>query len=464
MPKRVAPLTDKQIANVPRSIEAKQLTDGQGLYLKLRFGEGKAPNTHSWRFDYKSPVTGQRNTLVFGTYPEVSLTLARAKRAEARALIAEGKDPAGQRNEEKQAQQAAALAVAVADERAAAKLAPAGTLLGVAEDMHASRLASGAWTALHATQWLSMIKRCVPASVALMPIADVKPAHILEQVVIPLNGAKKDATAIVVRRFLSDLFDYAERMEIRQGNPARAIRKEVKKAEDSEHIGNNPGVTSGAALAVVLRAISDWGNIITRAALQVQAALFQRPGDTCSMRWPDLDLDAARWVIQPKRRTKIFNSLKGAPHIVPLPAQVVAVLRALKPLTGHQEWVFLSTANTGKPITNDTLTNALRTMGFGSTQNAHGFRATARTMIPAVLGDVGQAQYVEAQLAHSIGMQTVTGEMVRDPNGKAYNRAAWVDQRAVMLQGWADYLDSLLTVEAPALIDQPEPLALPLAA
>lgn len=462
MPKRVAPLTDAQLKNLKPSATAKQLTDGQGLYLKLYFDR---PSGHSWRFDYRSPVTGQRNTLVFGCYPAVSLSLARVKAADARSLIAQGLDPAGQRNEEKQAQAAAALVVAVADQRAVAGLAKAGTLLGVAEDMHASRLASGAWKALHATQWLSMIKRCVPAALAAMPIGDVKPAHILEQVIIPLNAVKKDATAITVRRFLSDLFDYAERMEIRQGNPARAIRKEVKKAEDSENIGNNPGVVTAEALTTVLRAVSDWSNPVTRAALQVQAALFQRPGDTCSMKWADVDLDAGLWTIKPQRRTKIFNSLKGAPHMIPLPSQVVAVLKALKPLTGHSAWVFLSTAGTKKPITNDTLTNALRNMGFGNVQNAHGFRATARTMIPATLGAIGQPQYVEAQLAHTIGMQTITGEMVRDPNGKAYNRAAFVAERVTMLQGWADYLDSLLTCDGSVItMDQPEPLALPLAA
>lgn len=451
-------LTERSIAKEVREAKAAgktQVTDGQGLYLKLG---GIEP---SWRFDYKSPVTGKRNTAILGPYPAVSLDLARDKAQAARELIARGGDPAMQRDEDKAKQQAAVMAIEADDARTAllrrmldkpnqkATIAPAGTLLGVAQDMYADRLTGGAWKAQHATQWLGMITRCVPSRVALMPIADVKPTDILRDVIRPQEAAGRDATAITVRRFLSDLFDYAERMELRQGNPARVIRKDAKKAEHSENIGNNPGVTDPTKLAVILRAISDWANPVTRAALQVQAALFQRPGDTCSMRWADVDLDAARWVITPAKRTKLHKTLKGGAHIIKLPTQVVAVLSALKPLTGHSEWVFLSTANTGKPITNDTLTNALRNMGFGDIQTAHGFRATARTMIPDQCGT--QPQYVEAQLPHSIGMQTIDGRMVRDPNGTAYQRATWVNERGVMLQAWADYLDSLLAVEVPTL-------------
>lgn len=459
MTKRYA-LTDKQI-NAAKPGKATQLTDGMGLYLKLFFDRAAG---HSWRFDYKSPTTGKRNTLVFGAYPTVSLKLARDKAQEAREQIARGEDPAGQREAVKALTVAAVQAVALADERAAkimktAKcelraVAPAGSLLGVAQDMHSLRLSGGAWSALHARQWLGMITRCVPQVLAHKPIAEVKPDDVLTLVINPLEVAGKDATAITVRRFLSDLFDYAERMELRQGNPARAIRKDTKKAEHSENIGNNPAAITPHDLKTVLAAIRDWANPVTRAALQVQAALFQRPGDTCSMRWADLDLDAALWAIPVERRTKLAKSLKGAKHhIIPLPAQVVAMLRDLKPLTGHSEWVFLSTAGTKKPITNDTLTNALRSMGLGDIQTAHGFRATARTLGPRVHAAI-QPQYVEAQLAHTIGMQTLDGHIVRDSLGAAYHRATYVQERGPMLQAWADYLDSLLIEAA-----EPLPLA-----
>lgn len=456
-----------------------QVTDGQGLYLKLG---GLEP---SWRFDYVTdvinPDTGKktRNTAVFGPYPAVSLALARDKAQAIREQLARGENPVDARKEAKAQQQALAMATEAASVRdiqlhktldviakdgtvTKARIAPVGTLLGVAQDMVTDRLSSGTWKALHGYQWIRMIARCTPDRLALMPIADVKPADLLRDVIRPLEAAGKDATAITVRRFLSDLFDYAERMEIRQGNPARVIRKDVKKAEHSDNIGNNPGVIEPKKLAVILRAVRDWNNPVTRAALQIQAALFQRPNDTCSMRWADVDLDAAQWIITPAKRTKVHKTLKGGKHIIGLPTQVVAVLRELKKLTGHSVWVFLSTANTGGPITNDTLTNALRTMGFGGIQSAHGFRATARSMIPQYCG--AEPQHVEAQLPHAIGMQTIDGRMVRDPNGTAYQRATFVAERATMLQAWADYLDSLLTIEVPTLAaDVQEAASAPLA-
>jgi integrase len=117
--------------------------------------------------------------------------------------------------------------------------------------------------------------------------------------------------------------------------------------------------------------------------------------------------------------------------------------------------VFESPNNPGLPITNDTLTNALRNMGFGEKQTAHGFRATARTMLPEQLGV--QPQYVEAQLAHVGGNQDADGVIRHDALGAAYNRATFLDQRKVVVQQWADYLDQLLTQQPAQLVEQPVP-------
>ena len=61
----------------------------------------------------------------------------------------------------------------------------------------------------------------------------------------------------------------------------------------------------------------------------------------------------------------------------------------------------------------------------------HGFRAMARTILDEVLGF--RPDFIEHQLAHA----------VRDPNGRAYNRTAFLPERRVMMQAWADYLDRL---------------------
>jgi hypothetical protein len=61
----------------------------------------------------------------------------------------------------------------------------------------------------------------------------------------------------------------------------------------------------------------------------------------------------------------------------------------------------------------------------------HGFRAMARTILDEVLHI--RPDYIEHQLAHA----------VRDPNGRAYNRTAHLEERWKIMQTWADYLDGL---------------------
>jgi integrase len=75
---------------------------------------------------------------------------------------------------------------------------------------------------------------------------------------------------------------------------------------------------------------------------------------------------------------------------------------------------------------------ALRRMGFSKEEmTVHGFRPVARTMAEEVLGF--RPDFLEHQLAHA----------VKDPNGRSYNRTAYLEERKRMMQAWADYLDGL---------------------
>jgi integrase len=124
----------------------------------------------------------------------------------------------------------------------------------------------------------------------------------------------------------------------------------------------------------------------------------------------------------------------GLDHIVPLSNQALDVLRSLHRLTGHGKYVFPSIRTNDRCMSENTVNAALRSMGYSKDMmTAHGFRATARTILDEVLGV--RVDLIEHQLAHA----------VRDPNGRAYNRTAHLPARREMMEQWADYLDKLRT-------------------
>lgn len=119
-------------------------------------------------------------------------------------------------------------------------------------------------------------------------------------------------------------------------------------------------------------------------------------------------------------------------HLVPLSLQAVEILRGMHCLTGRGKYVFPSVRTGERCMSENTITAALRSMGYsGKMMTAHGFRAMARTIMDEVL-DV-RPDLIEHQLAHA----------VKDPNGRAYNRTAHLPARRKMMQQWADYLDAL---------------------
>ena len=130
---------------------------------------------------------------------------------------------------------------------------------------------------------------------------------------------------------------------------------------------------------------------------------------------------------------RIHQKMNGRPHLVPLAPQALAALAELRPLTGHGRYVFPSLLTGERPMSDNTVNVALRRMGISKEEmTAHGFRATARTLlierIPGISDDV-----IEAQLAHGKS----------GPLGSAYDRAEFMEQRRKMMTVWADYLDKL---------------------
>jgi integrase len=144
------------------------------------------------------------------------------------------------------------------------------------------------------------------------------------------------------------------------------------------------------------------------------------------MEWSEINQEEQRWEI-PAAKMKMKQ-----PHIVPLSTQAIDQLKALHPLTGRGRYVFPSARGASRSLSENAVRVALRTMGYTNDQmTPHGFRAMARTILDEVLNY--RVDYIEHQLAHA----------VKDANGRAYNRTSHLPERKKMMQGWADYLDSL---------------------
>ena len=390
------PLTDTAIRKAKPSDKPLKMSDGGGLYLLLR-----PDGARWWRWDYRRPVTGKRNTLSLGSYPDTGLADARERHVEARKVLAAGIDPGEQRKAQKTAtlERAANTFGAVGDE----------LLTMRAKQLHPR-------TAARERRFVAQDL----AGIADIPVADVTaPALLAVLRKVEARGAIETAHRALAAA--SMVFRYAIRTGKAKHNPAVDLKGALA-APETTHFAS---VTDPEKIGPLLRALWGYdGSLPVVAALKLAPMFFVRPGELRAARWVDVDLDAAEW--------RYTATKTDTPHVVPLASQAVEILRDLKPLTGRGEYVFPSERGRDRSMSNNTINAALRRLGYGADQmTGHGFRAMARTVLDEVLGF--RPDFIEHQLAHA----------VRDPLGRAYNRTAHLPERKKMMQAWADYLDQL---------------------
>jgi integrase len=385
-------LTELAIRAAKPQAKPYKVYDEKGLFLLVK------PNgARLWRFKYAH--AGVEKLLSLGSYPEVPLKRARAKRDEARNLVADAIDPSAKRRAEKSAR--------------------ADTFAAVAQEWLQTKK-----DALTASTWArdrDQLVKLVGPYLGSRPIAQIEAPELLV-VLKRLERRGVHDTAHRVRAVCGRVFRYA----IATGRARRDPSADLKGALAPKAAKNYAAITDPSKVAQLMRAIAEYdGQRTTHAALRLAPYVFVRPGELRAAEWSEFDLENAEWRI-PAERMKM-----GETHIVPLSRQAVLILREVHPLTGNGRHVFPAIGRQPRPLSENTLGAALRRIGYSSEEmTAHGFRTLASTL----LNEQGwHPDLIELQLAHK----------ERNKVRAAYNRAQRLGERRKMMQAWADYLDGL---------------------
>lgn len=388
-----------------------RLTDSGGLYLEV------TPNG-SRRWFWKYRFGGKEKRLVLGHYTEVgskkvsvSLKDAREARDDARKLLRTGTDPAQKRQLDKLTRQAVAGI----------------TFEAVARELHAVK--HNGWSPRYAARWIERMEKDLFPWIGSLPLQDITAPLLLHTLRRTENRGAHE-TAHTLRQTAGQVFRYGIATGRCERNPAPDLHGALKPIV----VKHMAAVLEPSGASALMRAIAAYeGQPLTRAALELSALLFQRPGNIRHMEWAEVDLDRALWTIPAaKMKRTVHGKINGRPHLVPLARRAVAILHELHPLSGHGRYVFPSLLTGERCMSENTLRTALRRMGYTNDEmTPHGFRAMARTILVEQLNV--NPEVIEAQLAHGKS----------GPLGAAYDRAEFMAQRRTMMSQWADYLDGL---------------------
>ncbi len=390
-------LTDTAIRLAKAEASDRKLSDGKGLYLLVT-----ASGSKLWRLKYR--IDGKEKKLALGSYPEVGLKQARARRDAARQSAQAGSDPSTVQREA----------------RIAKRIAAATTFAGIAEEYIAKLEAEGkAAVTIAKTRWL--LTKLSPA-LGTRPIAHISP-HELLAVLKKVERAGQRETARRLRSFSSRVFRYAVATARASVDPAQPLQGALISPVAKHHAA----ITDPVAFGKLLRSIETYsGQPATRLALRFTPHVYQRPGEVRKAEWSEIDFDKALWTI-PADRMK-----QRQPHRVPLSQQALAILREAAEVSGGGRYIFPKLGSPLKPMCENAINAALRRMGYGpDDMTAHGFRSTASSL----LNESGKwtADAIERALSHA------DGNKVR----AAYHRGAHWPERVLMAQWWSDHLDYL---------------------
>lgn len=368
------PLSDTACRNAKPGEKPRKLTDAGNLYLLVQ-----PTGSRLWRWNYR--FEGKQKTMAFGKYPDVSLSEARSRRDEARAMLASGLDPSDP------------------------KPVDAINFEEVAREWIADRID---WSPGHLARVLSRLEEDVFPEFGHVATSQLDAPTILDALrKIEARGALEVAKRL--RQTIGQIMRYAISTGRASRDPAADLRGAMKPSPRVRHMA----ALREKDLPEFMEKLDAYdGDAQTRLALELVMRTFVRTGEIRGARWSEIDGNL--WRI-PEERMKM-----GREHIVPLPPQCLAIFEKLRAL-GDPEFVCRMSENT--------MIFAMYRMGYHSRATVHGFRSTFSTI--ANESGLWNPDAIERQLAH------VPGNVVRS----AYNAAQYLPERRKMMEWWNDFLD-----------------------
>lgn len=400
-------LTDIKVRSAKPQEKEYTLVDGDGMFLLIH------PNgSKYWRFRFR--YGGKQHLMAFGVYPETSLADARQKREEARRLVAAGVDP----REHKRA---------VKEEQAKEPI----TFESVAREWHA---ANKKWSEEHSRRVLKSLEDNMFFAIGKRSIEELNTRDLLAPIkVVEATGRFEVASRLQQRT--TAIMRYAVQSGLIDYNPAQ----EMAGAVASSNRVHRPALELKRLPELLHRVDTYTGRALTRLAVELTLLIFIRSSELRFARWSEIDFETAMWTIPAEREAieGVKHSQRGSkmrtPHLVPLSRQALEILKEVNKISGDRDFVFVGDHNPRKPMSENTINKALRVMGYDTKVEVcgHGFRTMACSSL--IESGLWSRDAVERQMSH----------MERNSVRAAYiHKAEHLDERRLMLQWWADFLDA----------------------
>jgi len=391
-------LNDTKIKGLKAKDKPYKVGDSNGLFIYIT-----PTGSKRWRQKYR--INGREKLLTHGEYPFVTLLEARELRDKARELLAKGKDPSTEKKTKQDNKK--------------------NTFKSVAQDWHETMTPS--WSANHVQKVIVSLESDIFPDIGKTPIEEITAPEIVTSLKrIERRGSHEQANRVAQR--VNAVFRFALAGGLISYNPAQSVKDTLKQPEKKNYNSITP-----EELPDFLEALADYdGHPIVKLATEFLMLTFVRTGELRGAKWHEFDIKNKLWEI-PAERMKVKKTKTGEPmpHLVPLSDRAVEILETLKSYTGNREHIFASPTKPMNPISNNTILQALKRMGYAGKMTGHGFRHLAST----VLNEKGyNPDAIEKQLAHSDS--SVRG---------VYNKSMLIQDRILIMQDWSEYISKIVT-------------------